>query len=81
MKYTIGVDYGTDSVRSLIVDVETGVKVASAVFDYPRWKAGNYCDATKNQFRQHPRDYLEGLEHTICHVCVMEGPHRPARGR
>ncbi len=64
-KYTIGLDYGTDSVRSLIVNVATGEEVASAVFNYPRWKKGMYCDAPKNQFRQHPSDYLEGLEYTI----------------
>ncbi len=65
MKYTIGLDYGTDSVRSLIVNVETGEEVASAVFNYPRWKKGLYCDAPNNRFRQHPKDYLEGLEYTI----------------
>ena len=64
-KYTIGLDYGSDSVRSLIVNVETGEEVASVVFNYPRWKKGMYCDAPKNQFRQHPKDYLEGLEYTI----------------
>ena len=64
-KYTIGLDYGTDSVRSLVVNVATGEEVASAVFNYPRWKKGLYCDAPKNQFRQHPQDYLEGLEYTI----------------
>ena len=64
-KYTIGLDYGTDSVRSLIVNVENGEEVASAVFNYPRWKKQMYCDAPKNRFRQHPKDYLEGLEFTI----------------
>ncbi len=64
-KYTIGLDFGTDSVRSLIVDVETGEEAAGAVFQYPRWKKGLYCDAAKNCFRQHPLDYLEGLEFTI----------------
>jgi L-ribulokinase len=65
MKYTIGLDYGSDSVRSLIVNVETGEEVASAVFNYPRWKKQMYCDAAKNRFRQHPKDYMEGLEFTI----------------
>lgn len=64
-KYTIGLDYGSDSVRSLIVNVETGEEVASVVFNYPRWKKGMYCDANNNRFRQHPKDYLEGLEYTI----------------
>jgi L-ribulokinase len=64
-KYTIGLDYGTDSVRSLVVNVETGEEVASAVFHYPRWEKGMYCDASENRFRQHPGDYLKGLEFTI----------------
>lgn len=64
-KYTIGLDFGTDSVRSVIVDTETGEEVAGEVFYYPRWKKGLYCDATINMFRQHPKDYLEGLEFTV----------------
>jgi len=64
-KYTIGLDYGSDSVRSLIVNTENGEEVASVVFEYPRWKEGKFCDAPNNQFRQHPKDYLEGLEYTI----------------
>ena len=64
-KYTIGVDYGTDSVRSVIVDTENGKEMGSAVFYYPRWKEGKYCNPARNQFRQHPLDYIEGLEKTI----------------
>ena len=63
--YVIGVDYGTDSVRSVLVNAQNGNEVASSVFYYPRWKAGLYCDAAINQFRQHPLDYVEGLESTI----------------
>ncbi len=64
-KYTIGIDYGTDSVRSLIVDAGDGKEIASDVFHYPRWKAGKYCNPPQNQFRQHPLDYIEGLEETV----------------
>ncbi len=64
-KYTIGIDYGTDSVRSILVDTTNGKQLADAVFYYPRWKAGNYCKPSENQFRQHPLDYTEGLEYTI----------------
>jgi L-ribulokinase len=63
--YVIGVDYGTDSVRSVILDASNGNEIASSVFYYPRWKKGLYCDAHINQFRQHPLDHIEGLEATI----------------
>jgi len=64
-QFVIGVDYGTDSVRSIIVDAANGNEVAASVFYYPRWKKGLFCDAGANQFRQHPLDYIEGLQHTI----------------
>ena len=63
--FVIGVDYGTDSVRSIIADAANGNEVASSVFYYPRWRNGLYCNAAENQFRQHPLDYVEGLETTI----------------
>ncbi len=63
--YVIGVDYGTDSVRSVLVDARSGKTVASSVFEYPRWKKGLFCAPNRNLFRQHPLDYVEGLEHTI----------------
>ncbi len=61
----IGVDFGTDSVRSVLVDTANGQEVASSVFYYPRWRDGLFCVPSKNQFRQHPLDYVEGLEFTI----------------
>lgn len=64
IKYTIGLDYGTDSVRALLVDT-SGKEIASHVHYYERWKKGMYCDPANSQFRQHPLDYLEGLENAI----------------
>ena len=63
--FVIGVDYGTDSVRSIIVNAANGEELASSVFYYPRWKEGLYNNPSLNQFRQHPLDYVEGLEATI----------------
>jgi L-ribulokinase len=63
--YVIGVDFGTDSVRSIIADATSGAEVAASVYHYPRWRDGLYCDPIRNQFRQHPQDYIEGLEATI----------------
>jgi L-ribulokinase len=64
-KYVIGIDYGTDSVRSVVVDTTDGKIAGTSVFEYPRWKNGLYCDPSINQFRQHPLDYLEGLEKSV----------------
>ena len=73
-QYVIGVDFGTDSVRSVLVNANNGDEVATSVFYYPRWKEKLYCDTSSNQFRQHPLDYLEGLEYTI-RACIQKaGP-------
>ncbi len=64
-KYVIGLDYGTDSVRAVLIDTENGAELASDVQWYARWKKGMYCDAPSNRFRQHPLDHIEGLEKTI----------------
>jgi L-ribulokinase len=61
-KYVIGIDYGTDSVRSVVVNASTGETAGTAVFEYPRWKKGLYCDPASNRFRQHPLDYIEGTD-------------------
>ncbi len=72
--FVIGVDYGTDSVRSLIVNAADGSEIASSVFYYPRWKDGLYCHAAENRFRQHPLDYIQGLEHTVRECLRQAGP-------
>ena len=61
----IGIDFGTDSVRTVVFDAADGGEISTAVREYPRWKEGQYCDAAANRFRQHPLDYLEALEATV----------------
>lgn len=63
--YVIGLDYGSDSVRAVLIDTENGKELASDVHWYQRWKNGKYCKPSINQFRQHPLDHIEGLEKTI----------------
>ena len=63
--YVIGLDYGSDSVRAVLIDSDNGNEVASEVHWYVRWKKGAYCKPSINQFRQHPLDHIEGLETTI----------------
>lgn len=64
-KYVIGLDYGTDSARALVVNAHTGDVLASSVKYYPRWMKGLYCVPKANQWRQHPKDYLEVLEASV----------------
>ena len=64
-KYVIGMDFGTDSVRSVIVDVSNGEEISSHISYFKRWEEGRYCSPDQNQFRQHPLDHIESLEESI----------------
>jgi len=72
--WVIGIDYGTDSVRGVLADTRNGQEVATAVFHYPRWRDGLYCNPATSQFRQHPLDYLEGLESVVKSCLKQAGP-------
>jgi L-ribulokinase len=65
VQYVIGIDFGTDSVRSVIIDAADGHEITSEVADYSRWKEGRYCDPARNQFRQHPLDFIESMEASV----------------
>lgn len=66
VKYTIGLDYGTNSVRCVIVDTSNGNEIGTSVSNYPSGDAGIILDANDhNVARQNPADYIEGLEATI----------------
>ena len=57
-----GADFGSDSVRVVLVEARSGRTLSTASCDYPRWHRRLYCDVSKNQFRQHPLDYIEAFE-------------------
>ncbi len=66
MPYAIGLDYGTNSVRCLIVDTANGKELGTAVWGYQTGQAGIILDKSDhNVARQNPADYLKGLEITI----------------
>jgi len=64
-EYVIGVDYGTDSVRSVVINAATGEEIAAAIKKYESWEKGKFCDASKNEYRQHPKDYIDGCISTV----------------
>jgi L-ribulokinase len=64
-QYVIGLDYGSDSARAVIVNALTGEILATSVQHYPRWTKGLYCNPVASQYRQHPQDYIDVLEATV----------------
>src|SRR5215212_5398670 len=64
-KYAIGLDYGTNSVRALIVNVADGEELATDVWEYEHGESGVILSRDPNLARQHPADYLKGTEVTL----------------
>lgn len=65
-QFAIGVDYGTNSVRALIVDIANGAEIATHVFDYPSGSDGILLDPKDpNLARQNPADYIEGFYQSV----------------
>lgn len=73
-KYVLGLDFGSDSVRALVVDAETGGESGTGVSFYRRWMEGKYCQPLQNQFRQHPGDYLDSMVEAVQEALAQCSP-------
>ena len=80
--YVLGADFGSDSVRAVVVDLADGSMCAEAVCTYPRWDDGLYQMPEEGIFRQHPADYLEALETVAAEALgkAGDGVRRAVRG-
>ncbi len=77
-RYSIGLDYGTNSCRSLLVNLDTGEELGSVVFPYPSGENGIILDPSDpNLARQNPQDYLDGLERIIAGVMIQARERHP----
>ena len=66
MPFAIGIDFGTSSVRAVVVDCADGRTLGTAVFDYPSGTEGVLLDPRDPHLaRQNPADYLAGLETSV----------------
>lgn len=75
-KYTLGLDFGTNSVRALIVDVNTGEEVGTSVWNYANGEAGVIMDARDpNLARQHPQDYVDGIQRSTVSALKAAASH------
>ena len=78
-RFALGLDYGTNSCRSLLIDLTTGEELGSAVFPYPSGSAGILLDPKEPHLaRQHPQDYLDGLTAIITGAIAQAKATHPA---
>ena len=79
--FTIGVDFGTNSVRAIVVSTADGRTLGTSVFNYPSGHQGILLDARDPHFaRQHPGDYLDGLKASVVGA-LSEADRDPAFSR
>jgi L-ribulokinase len=72
--FVLGLDYGSDSCRAVLIDAATGEEAGVSVMAYPRWEKGLYCNPAAKQFRQHPQDYIDTLIGTVKGAINQAGP-------
>lgn len=76
-KYVLGLDYGTLSVRALLLNIETGEETSVSVFEYPHGVMDSQLpggEKLPSDFAlQYPEDYLDGLKNTVCSVMQKSG--------
>lgn len=77
-RYVIGVDYGTDSCRAVLLNALNGIKVAESSCNYPRWMKGLYCEPMNDRYRQHPQDYIDTFKDVIRDIVAQLSPENVA---
>jgi L-ribulokinase len=77
---TIGLDFGTNAMRAVVVDAADGTEVGSASFSYPHGAMGVLEDPRNpHQARQHPADYLAGIRSAVPEALRQAGPDADRR--
>jgi L-ribulokinase len=77
-RLALGLDYGTNSVRALIIDADTGEEVGTGVFDYPSGEQGVIVDSKDPHLaRQHPGDYVDGIYGSI-ELALQDAAGKPS---
>ncbi|MFK0569743.1 ribulokinase [Endozoicomonas sp.] len=71
--YVIGLDFGSDSARAVIVNTHNGKELGCGVCNYPRWMEEQYSDAAESRFRHHPLDYIEAMTSAIKSALMEAG--------
>jgi len=80
MNFSLGIDYGTNSVRALVVRCADGKELGSCVVGYLSGKEGVLLDSKDHHLaRQHPGDYLTGLEKCVCGALALAAKQKGFR--